>query len=127
VISRFYTVWALIERGDMTIRKLVTSIKASPAWTDGSNAIVVLWDENDYSGGPGNPFNTNQVVLLVDTNYGHSGVRSNVYYNHFSLLKSLEAGFELRCLNHACDDDVKVMADIFGSHGDGKKEMLDWQ
>jgi phosphatidylinositol-3-phosphatase len=33
-------------------------------------------------------------------------------------LKSLEAGFGLPCLNHACDDSTKVMSDLFraGEH-----------
>jgi hypothetical protein len=103
---------ALIQRGDKAVEKLVTAIKSSPAWKEGNNAIVVLWDENDYSQVP----NTNQVALIVDTNYGMHKVKSTNYYNHFSLLKSLESAFELPCLNHACDKDVKVMSDLFGSH-----------
>jgi len=104
---------ALIQRGDTTVRKLVTAIKNSPAWSEGHNAIVVLWDENDYSLAP----NTNQVVLIVDTNYGVAGKQSATPYNHFSLLKSLEAAFELPCLNHACDGNVHVMSDLFGANG----------
>ncbi len=100
---------ALIIRGDVAVQRIVTSIKRSPAWQHGNNAIVVLWDENDYSTAP----NTNQVLLIVDTNYGVHGVRSNQRYTHFSLLKSLEAGFGLPCLNHACDANVPVMSDLF--------------
>jgi phosphatidylinositol-3-phosphatase len=40
---------ALIDQGDVTVRRLVTAIHKSPAWRRGNNAIVVLWDENDYS------------------------------------------------------------------------------
>jgi hypothetical protein len=108
---------ALIQRGDVAIRKLVTAIKSSPAWSEGHNAIVVLWDENDYSVAP----NTNQVVLIVDTNYGVAGKQSATPYNHFSLLKSLESAFELPCLNHACDDNVQVMSDLFGAHGHDRR------
>jgi hypothetical protein len=100
---------ALIYRGDVTVQKLVTSIHKSKAWHDGNSAIVVVWDENDYSLAP----NTNQVVIIVDTNYGDHGVTSRQPYTHFSLLKSMEAGFRLPCLNHACDDNVKVMSDLF--------------
>lgn len=102
---------ALIQNGDVTVQKLVTAIKSSPVWNEGNNAIVVLWDENDYSSVP----NVNQVVLIVDTNYGVTGKQSSVRYNHFSLLKSIEAGLELPCLNHACDANVPVMSDLFGS------------
>jgi hypothetical protein len=104
---------ALIIRGDVTVRKLVTAIKASATWKTGHNAIVVLWDENDYSTAP----NTNQVPLIVDTNYGGHGVVSASRYTHFSLLKSLEAGFGLPCLNHACDSTTFVMSDLFGTAG----------
>jgi hypothetical protein len=55
----------------------------------------------------------NQVVVIVDTNYGVHGVSSARRYTHFSLLKSLEAGFRLPCLNHACDEQVAVMSDLF--------------
>lgn len=104
---------ALIYQGDLALRNLVKAIHASPAWKDGRNAIAVLWDENDYSATP----NVNQVLLIVDTNYGVKGVQSTEFYTHFSLLKSVEAGFDLPCLNHACDKDVKVMRDLFaGDH-----------
>jgi hypothetical protein len=108
---------ALIQNGDVTVQKLVTAIKSSTVWAEGNNAIVVLWDENDYSAVP----NINQVVLIVDTNYGVSGKQSSVRYNHFSLLKSIEAALELPCLNHACDANVHVMSDLFGSQHDNRK------
>jgi phosphatidylinositol-3-phosphatase len=100
---------ALIIRGDVTVRKLVTAIRSSPVWRTGRNAIVVLWDENDYSTAP----ETNQVPLIIDTNYGVRGIVSDTRYTHFSLLKTLEGGFRLPCLNHACDAGVNVMTDLF--------------
>lgn len=103
---------ALIMRGDQTVEKLVTAIKDSPTWQEGQNAIIVMWDENDYSIKP----NNNQVVVIVDTNYGKHAVKSNNRYNHYSVLKSLEAGFELPCLNHACDKNVGAMTDLFARH-----------
>jgi hypothetical protein len=101
-------------RGDQTIQTLVAAIHDSSAWREGQNAIVVVWDENDYSVSP----TTNQVLLTVDTSYGVKGVQSNNFYTHFSLLKSLEAGFGLPCLNHACDAGTNVMSDLFAS-GEG--------
>lgn len=102
---------ALILRGDITIRRIVAAIKGSPAWHNGNNAIVVLWDENDYATAP----ETNQVPLIVDTNYGARNVVSSTRYTHYSLLKSIEAGFRLPCLNHACDNSVAVMGDLFAA------------
>jgi hypothetical protein len=101
---------ALIYQGDLALRNIVKAIHGSPVWKEGHSAIVVLWDENDYSATP----NVNQVLLIVDTNYGSHGVQSTRRYTHFSLLKSIEAGFGLPCLNHACDDNSNVMRDLFG-------------
>ena len=70
-----------------------------------------MWDENDYSLSP----ITNQVLLIVDTNYGRHGVSSPRFYTHYSLLRTLEAGFGLPCLNHACDRGVSVMSDLFAA------------
>jgi len=100
---------ALIFQGAVTVQQLVTAIKQSRVWRKKKAAIIVLWDENDYSVAP----STNQVMLIVDTNYGVHGVQSGQRYTHFSLLKSLEAGFRLPCLNHACDQNVTVMSDLF--------------
>lgn len=114
----------LIQQGDTTIERLVKAIHASRAWREGRNAIVIVWDENDYSGsttvlnGLYPSQNQNRVVLTVQTNYSHDlSVQSDKYYNSYSLLKSLEAGFRLPCLNHACDADIDVMSDLFaGDH-----------
>ena len=100
----------LIYRGDVAVATLVNSIHNSPVWKKGKNAIVLLWDENDYSIAP----NVNQIVLIVDTNYGAHGVTSSQFYTHFSLLKTLEAGFKLPCLNHACDFSTALMTPLFG-------------
>ena len=37
------------------------------------------------------------------------------FYTHFSLLRSVEGGLDLPCLNHACDDNAGVMTDLFGT------------
>jgi hypothetical protein len=96
-----------IAQGDAGLSTLVKAIKSSPMWGKGHNVIITVWDENDYSSLP------NQVVTIVDTNTGAKGLTSSTFYNHFSLLKTLEAGFGLPCLNHSCDKDVTVMSDLF--------------
>jgi hypothetical protein len=99
-----------IAQGDAALSTLIPAIKASKAWKQGNNVIVVVWDENDYSSLP------NQVVTIVDTSYAQTGIQSNVKYNHFSLLKTLEAGFGLSYINHAADENVKLMSDLFTGH-----------
>ena len=101
---------ALITLGDQVVQKIVNSIHASSVWKKGKNAIVVIWDENDYSQQP----ITNQVMAIVDTNYGFHQLQSGVFYDHYSLLRTLEGGFKLPCLNHACDASTHAMTDLFG-------------
>jgi len=99
---------SLILQGDLALQRIVTAIKASPVWRESRSAIVVLWDENDYS-----RITSNQVVAIVDTNYGQHGIQSTQFYDHYSLTKTLDAAFRLPCLNHACDAGVAVMSDLF--------------
>jgi hypothetical protein len=101
-----------IQLGDQEVQKLVTAIHGSPAWRRGHSVIVVIWDENDYAVQP----IINKVVAIVDTNYGERGVKSGHYYTHFSLLRSIESGLGLPCLNHACDESTQTMSDLFGGH-----------
>lgn len=98
----------LISEGDAEVAKLVNGIKATQAWGQGRNAIVLVWDENDFSNA------ANRVVMLVETNYAANGRKSNQPYDHFSLLRTLQAGFGLPCLNHSCDSTSKVMNEMFG-------------
>jgi phosphatidylinositol-3-phosphatase len=102
---------ALIQLGDQAVQKIVTAIHSSPVWELGHNAIVVIWDENDYAVQP----IINQVFAIVDTNYGFHGLASNHYYTHFSLLRTIEGGLGLPCLNHACDASTNTMTDLFAS------------
>jgi len=103
---------ALIILGDQAVQKIVIAIHSSPIWTRGRNAIVVIWDENDYAVQP----IINKVVAIVDTNYGVHEQQSSQFYTHFSLLRSLEGGFGLPCLNHACDASTNVISDLFGEN-----------
>jgi hypothetical protein len=107
---------ALMADGDASLEQIVGAIHHSPAWEDGRSAIITVWDENDYSVAP----TTNKVLLVVDTNYSREHVSSSQFYTHFSLLKSVEAGLSLPCLNHACDSSTAVMSDLFG------REKSDW-
>ena len=120
----------LSANADTTVHRLVDAIKASSVWREGGySAIVVVYDENDYSGlatplAPNKTYpvpNQNLVVLTVETNakFGKpsGGAHSKTFYTSYSLLKSMEAGFRLPCLNHACDKNVSVMTDLFGNGG----------
>jgi phosphatidylinositol-3-phosphatase len=97
-----------IAQGDAEINKLINGIKSSKAWKAGRNAIVMVWDENDYSNA------ANRVVMTVETNYASNGRKYTANVDHYSLLRTLEAGFGLPCLNHACDATSLVLNHMFG-------------
>lgn len=98
----------LMQQGDAEVMKLVNGIKGSQAWQKGRNVIIVVWDENDFSNA------ANKVVMLVETSYATNGQKSTNTYDHYSLLLTMEAGFGLPCLNHACDNTSAMMNDMFG-------------
>lgn len=93
-----------IQLSDSVVKQVVLAIKASKVWTQGNNAIVIVFDENDYSN------NINVVPFIVDKNYGVSGSQVTTPYDHFDLLHTLETGFRLPCLNHACDSTANVIS-----------------
>jgi phosphatidylinositol-3-phosphatase len=98
----------LMQESDAALAKIVTGITSSPVWRKGRNAIIVVWDENDYEN------LANRVIFMVETNYAANGFVSTTPYDHYSLLRTLEAGFGLPCLNHACDKTSLVMNELFG-------------
>src|ERR1700688_2898306 len=101
---------ALIILEAKVYKKIGRAIHGSQAWKEGKTAIVVIWDENDS---PVQPI-INQVVTIVDTNYGVHQLKSGEFYTHFSLLRTIEGGLNLPCLNHACESSTNTMSDLFG-------------
>ncbi|HVJ51873.1 MAG TPA: alkaline phosphatase family protein [Aliidongia sp.] len=95
-----------IQLSDAVVKKVVLAIKNSPVWSQGKSAIVILFDENDFSN------NINNVPFIVDKNYGTPGVQSTTAYDHYSLLKTMEAAFGLPCLNNSCDSTAEII-DLF--------------
>jgi phosphatidylinositol-3-phosphatase len=100
----------LLAQGDAEVAKIINGIHSSPVWKSGRNVIVLVWDENDYSN------TANTVVMLAETNFAANGRVDPTVYDHFSLLRTLQAGFGLPCLNHSCDATSKVMNVMFGGH-----------
>jgi phosphatidylinositol-3-phosphatase len=124
---------SLITLGDSYVANTVNMIMSSEVWKNGNNAIVITWDEDDFSdaGQPGtgccgaNP-GGGHVATIVIRNHGSSGegrgdagsdgahIVDNTAYNHYSLLRTMEAAFRLPCLAHACDKVVPTMTPLFG-------------
>ncbi|HZU80097.1 MAG TPA: alkaline phosphatase family protein [Acidimicrobiales bacterium] len=111
---------SLISAGDAYVGATVQEIMSSKAWTEGRDAIVVTWDEDDFSdqgqtgtGCCGADPGGGHVVTIVITNKGTHPVTDGTAYNHYSLLKSYEEAFGLPLLAHAGDADVPAMAPLF--------------
>jgi hypothetical protein len=112
----------LISAGDTYVGNTVRAIMASKSWQQGRDAIVITWDEDDFSdqGKPGTGCcgadpGGGHVVTIVITNKGRYPITDNTPHNHYSLLRSYEDAFGLPCLANACDttDGVNPMTRLF--------------
>lgn len=119
----------LIAAGDQYVGTTVQEIMASPSWWSGRNAIVITWDEDDYSdvGAPGTgccsatSVGGGHVVTIVITNHGRHALTDPTAYNHYSLLRTFEDAFGLSCLANACigDNGGRPMTPLFRNGGNG--------
>jgi hypothetical protein len=123
-----------VKRGDDETGWLVNGITGSTAWQHGRNAIFIVFDEGngpltcnynpdtgtDTAAGsllPGADcyaeanFN-DKVVLIAITNYGVRGVQDTRFQSHYSLLKTIEAAFDLPYLGHAADATTNTLAPL---------------
>ena len=110
----------LISAGDTYVGNTLTAIMSSRAWTQGRNAIVVTWDEDDFSdqGQPGTGCcgadpGGGHVATIVITNKGSHPITDGTAYNHYSLLRSYELAFGLPPIAHAGDSVVPSMNPLF--------------
>jgi phosphatidylinositol-3-phosphatase len=108
----------LIAAGDTYVGNTVKEIMASKSWQEGRNAIVITWDEDDFSdsGQPGtgccgSTVGGGHVATIVITNKTKAPITDATPYNHYSLLRSMEDAFGLSCLAGACD--VTPMTPLF--------------
>ena len=118
----FANVQKLIATGDAFLKSTVNAITSSRAWHENS-VIFITWDESDFPFGdtsgccdavPGG----GHVVTLVISHSKHSddaARSSNVAYNHYSMLATIEANWKLGCLGFTCDTaHVTPMRDLVG-------------
>ena len=127
---RFANVQGLIATGDAFLSSTVSAIMNSQAWT-GNSVIFITWDESDFTGsGPFGFGDTSgccdspagdgggHVVTLTISHSDHSARTSSVAYNHYSMLATIEGGWNLGCLAFTCDtQNVQPMTDLVGPQG----------
>jgi phospholipase C len=118
----FSHVQGLISTGDAFLSSTVSAITSSSAWT-GNSAIFITWDETDFpfvdvSGCCDAVPGGGHVVTLVISHSDHAARTSNVSYNHYSLLRTIQDGWHLGCLGFTCDTaNVPAMSDLVGPKG----------
>jgi phospholipase C len=113
-----------IQTGDKFLSTLVPQIMHSKAWSEGA-AIVIAWDEDDYSGYAGcchSPTGVNGTVLgganapviVISSKVTHHIQDSTTPYNHYSLLATIEKVWGFPCLANACGfSDDQLMTRFF--------------
>lgn len=72
-------------------------------------ALIVTFDESDGAdtrGCCGNSAGGRIATVVLSPAVRHPGGHSTVPYNHYSLLRTVESVFGLRCLGHACDPEI---------------------
>jgi phosphatidylinositol-3-phosphatase len=111
----------LIATGDAFLEDLVGRITGSTAWT-GDSVIFITWDESeptahaDTSGCCGAVPGGGHVVSLVISRLASTPRRSDVAYNHYSILATIEDRWGLGCLGSTCDvAQVTPMTDLVGA------------
>ena len=93
-----------ISTGDQWLATNVPMILNSPAYRDQNSLLMITWDE-DESG-------ANQVATVVVGKNVRPGFRSGVSYDHYSLLKTVEASWGLAPLT-SNDAGATPMSDFF--------------
>jgi hypothetical protein len=119
----------LISGGDQYVGTTIAAIMASPTWRQGTNAIVVTWDEDDSAdsgqagtGCCGTTVGGGHLATIVITNHNADHITDNTAYNHYSLLRSFEDAFGLTHLQHAGDTTVPAMVPLFAVNNQGHQD-----
>jgi hypothetical protein len=74
-----------IGTGDTWLSQQVPVILGSPAFTSQSSLLAITWDEDDGT-------ESNRVPMILLGSVVKAGYRSGNFYNHYSLLHTVEAG-----------------------------------
>lgn len=112
----------LLREGDKTVKDLVTKIETSPAFTANS-LIIVTFDEDDYSStlgccdAPsfpnGQQFGGGHTVTIVVSGTAGAPLVSDVPYNEYSILSTIENVWGLPLIGHTADTtNVVPMLDL---------------
>ncbi|MGZ4493469.1 MAG: alkaline phosphatase family protein [Nocardioides sp.] len=129
---------ALKQKADAFVKQAVQTIQGSRSWTKHS-AIVIVTDENDYTGNttnggwenadgccgspyvaagdprvskswPGGTYGGGLIPAIIVSQSGPRGFVDHTPYNHYSLLRTLEDNWHVSHLGHAADTEDGVQS-----------------
>jgi phosphatidylinositol-3-phosphatase len=106
----------LLRAGDNYVESVVHTITRSPAYTSNS-ALIVTWDENDYTTYQGccdsNYIGGGHIATIVITPQTVKAIQSPHAYNEYSILATIERAFGLGLLGNTVDiNRVTPMSDL---------------
>jgi phospholipase C len=99
-----------IKQGDTWLQNLVPAILASHAYQN-NGALIITWDEADYSWNAASSGDGPIGFILLSPQAKGKGYSNNVYYNHGSLLRSIEMNNKVPYLNDA--NQQQDLSDLF--------------
>ena len=85
----------------------VAAITALPAYQQGG-LLVIVWDEDDYSGVLSDD---DPIPMFVLSPYAKTGTTSTVHADHYSLLATFQDGLALPRLGHSAS--AQPLSDFF--------------
>ncbi len=101
-----------VTTGDIWLQTWVPRILASPAWEQGG-VLFILFDEGTTSQGCCRYAEGGHVDALIISPLARPGFVSQVAYDHYSLLRTIEQSWKLPLLGHAASQDTAAMTDFF--------------
>jgi acid phosphatase len=93
--------------GDAWLKKEVSMILGSPAFTQQNSLLVVVWDEDDFT-----PVN-HVAAILAAPKAIRPGTISTQRYTHYSLLRTIETAWGLEPLTEN-DAGARPISDLYG-------------
>ncbi len=117
---------SVIALGDAYVRDTVTKIMSSRTWRTTRSSIVLVWDENDFSGssgGPGSPVGAGGAVLgggdaplIVINSAAGRRTTAGQPADHYTLLATIQHMWHLGCLANTCSYRTSgSLAQLFGN------------
>jgi hypothetical protein len=101
-----------VDKGDAWLSTWVPRILASPTWQQ-DGVLFIVYDEGTTDTGCCGVAAGGRIAMLVISPLGRPSFRSNLAYTHYSMLRTIEAAWQLPLLGQANCDCALPMADFF--------------